>query len=230
MKTQNKALDRGNLLTGCQTSRCGIPSKPRFGGLIMAICLIFGSLSPGYSAVVTDTPLGGIYFDDSSATRTLAVVDNFTIELILITISFEKFDGETLGVNGGGTPFYDEIVFNLTSPFGTTVALISENSFNVGSGGFTGTINFSSAAADVVNVNPNVVSAGNFRPVGNLANFNGENSAGDWLLFVQDTVGGDHLGYYSATLTVVPEPATSLLMISGLGACLALRSRKRNRV
>ncbi len=177
---------------------------------------------------ITDTPAGGIYLDNSNTTRTFSVNTMFIVTEVTIEIDFEKYDGQTLGVNGGATPFYNEIVFTLTSPNATTVTLIAANSFVSGSTGFRGVIKFDQAALDVVNVNTASPSAGTFRPTGggSLSDFVGQQAFGNWSLFMADTANADHMGYYSSTLSFVPEPSSMALLSVGLGALLLIRGRK----
>jgi hypothetical protein len=185
--------------------------------------------------IITNNTSG--MFDASSGTRTVTVTGlepGFglgIVRAVILSINFAKADGESMNPPyPTGTPYYNEIVFRLTSPGGTTVNLISANSFTTGSGstGFDGTITFNQYAASVVNVNPNVVQAGTYRPVGNLNNFYGQNAAGTWSLYIQDTTGQDALRFrlYSLDIvTDVPEPSVFLLVGAGL-VLLARRMRR----
>lgn len=205
--------------------------------LFLILCII-GTLLPSQAATIvkTDTAAGGVYLDASTATRTFSVLTSdipsgHYINFVTFTIDFEKFDGETIGVNAGGTPYYNEISLKLKNPAGTETTLIAAGAFATGSGGFRGVITFDDAAALVVNNNTAAVSAGTFRPTGagTMGNLQTNSGAGTWTLTMQDTAWADHLGYWSSTLTLqtrsalIPEPATLGLCVLGLGALAGLR-------
>lgn len=171
-------------------------------------------------------------FDQSTGTRTLdftgtTIPAGFAILDVNLSVTFAK-----PSLDANESPFYDEIIFTLFNP-GSTInaSLIAANSFDIGTAGasFSGTVLFDDAAAQVVNFNPNEITAGTFRPVGSLAAFNGQAfTGGVFNLAIEDTALDNALTFTSATLTIVaiPEPGTTALL--ALGALLggvALRRR-----
>lgn len=197
-------------------------------GTIAALlaAVTFGA-APAKAGFITATNSTPGLFDASSDTRTVAFTGaeagfgTGVITNVVISINFAKADGESFDPPfPGGAPFYNEIVFRLTSPGGTIVNLINAGSFNVGSGQFDGTITFDQSAAQVVNDNPDQPQAGTFRPIGDLNTLNGENALGTWSLFIQDTTGADALRFRSFTLdvnTVNPVPAPPAVVMFGIG-------------
>jgi hypothetical protein len=185
-----------------------------------------------------DAPSGGTYFDATSGTATFDVTagdmaGGTAVNSVTIAIDFEKYDGETMGVNAGGTPFYNEISFILTNPQNVSTTLIGSGVFNASSGGFRGVITFDDLASSFVNVDPNNPQAGAFKPSGPglMGDLLSADGVGTWTLAIADTAGGDHLGYYSAELSLnggtaaAPEPGTLALSLLGVGG-LFLRRRK----
>lgn len=203
-----------------------------------ALCLC-GSQANAVVISVTNSTPG--YFDASSGTRALTFTPaqaGGTITNVTISIQFGKHDGQTFGVNPGGTPFYNEIEFSLIGNTGgpaLTANLISAGSFNTGSDGFLDrTITFDESAGSVVNVNPDDPAAGTFRTTGfagglGLNQFFGSTlAAGDWTLVIRDTVFADGLDFHSATLNITvdgvstPDAGSTFALLSlaivGLGA------------
>jgi MYXO-CTERM domain-containing protein len=205
----------------------------------LALTAVARPASAQSSVTKTNNTIGN--FDASSGTRDFIVTaadmaSGVVVSTVEISIDFEKFSGPTLGVDGGGTPFFNEMEFTLTNPVGVTTTLIAADSFDVGDFGFRGVIRFTDAALNFVNIDPDLPSAGSFRPTGpgTMADLNAASGVGTWTLTIQDFISGDHLGFYSATLrlnpnaasTSAPEPGTfALCALSVIGAAVARRRR-----
>jgi subtilisin-like proprotein convertase family protein len=71
---------------------------------------------------------------------------------------------------------------------------------------------------------------GSFKPLSTnlLSDFDGNSLYGDWHLFIEDRFDydGGTLNYFAIDVTVVPEPATMLLVGSGLVGLAGLSRRK----
>ncbi len=203
-----------------------------------AIVTTFSYVNPAQAALIGSNNMPG-NFDRSSGNRTITFTGDETISDLNILIDFAKADGEQAAPPyPTGTPYFDEIVFRLISPTGTSVNLIGERDFNDGRIGtlFDGKITFDDQAAQVVNVNRDLPQAGIFRPTGRLSDFNGQSSLGTWTLFIEDTFREDSLRFRSATIDInrsstaaaVPTPAL-LPGLVGLGLSV-MRKRKQKAV
>ena len=126
--------------------------------------------------------------------------------------------------SGGGRAFWDDIIFTLTSPAGTTVDIVLEDTYDSRSdSGDRVVVDFDDSAA--TQVGGDMFVSGAFRPVGFLSDLVGENPTGIWTLFFADASSPDPLSLnaWELTVTTVPEPNTALLVALGLVALGALR-------
>jgi hypothetical protein len=176
-----------------------------------------GTAQAGTIAGSNSTP--GL-FDASSGTRTItftgaeAGFDTGIIQDVNVSINFARWNDPT----SSRGPYFNEMVFRLISPTGTTVSLIEPNSFNLGRRGtqFSGRITFDDATTDVVNVNRNLPQAGVFRPVSPLSVLNGENAAGTWTLFIEDTLAWNALQFRDVELNIQTQPVPTPALLPGL--------------
>lgn len=205
-----------------------------YGWVAMAMLFVVATNVRADTAIQMDATTG--FADDSVLTRSFTFSSLEVPGLVTgvtVSVYFAKTDGETFvdlsDPLPSGTPYFNEIVMYLEAPSGQIVYLIAEGSFDNGSLGFRGVITFDQSAGQVVNYDIDTPHEGTFQPTGDLDDFLGLTAAGTWTLHIEDTVGADGLSYYSSALTVnsepVPEPATGMLLLSGLGALVLVRRR-----
>lgn len=186
---------------------------------VVGIFLMVQPASGGAISVTNSTP--GTF--DASIGNRAVTISGFepgfgtgVIADINVTIDYTKVP------DAAGQPFFQEIHFAIIAPNGEVVELIAANSFNSGAVGaqFDGVQTFDQSAPTVVNANPDLPTAGTFRPTGpgSLNDFNGDSAMGTWTLFIEDTVSADPLRFRSFRLDVttrdfsVPEPASLILL------------------
>ncbi|MEY3237981.1 MAG: hypothetical protein RI883_2082, partial [Bacteroidota bacterium] len=164
------------------------------------------------SIVATNVPVAISASGAPVVTSTINIPSNGTITDVNI-------------LNLAGTHTYiSDLTFTLTSPTGTVVNLFSgictnNQNFN---------LNFDDAAASATIPCP-PTAGGTYQPSGSLASFNGQNSAGNWILTVSDAFNVDGGSLNSWTLQLCVNPIVSCIdpvvpAINGSSAVCALSS------
>ena len=188
-----------------------------FAGLV-----IFAMMGSAHATLLTGSSSPNLQVDGSSATDVISIAGGLSpISDVNVTIDFTKCGGNIPGSAclDPGFSFNREIVFSLTSPGGTVVSLVIQDTYSGQTPGANVIVTFDDGAASVVG--GSLLVSGTFQPVGSLASFDGESANGNWTLFFQDTVGLDPLKVNTWSLAVttrmaVPEPGALALFGIGL--------------
>jgi hypothetical protein len=200
--------------------------------LSLAACFAVLSGATAGASVVSETFASPFVVDRDSGTYSFNVGAGQTITDVNITLDFTKCDDPLTSSDctAGGFSFNREIVFKLISPLLTVVDLVFEDTYGGQSPGGRAVVTFDDEAG--FTVGGPLLTSGVFRPVGSLADLIGQNSAGVWSIFYQDTVGADPLAFNGYSLQIngpasVPLPASLPLLAAAIGA-FGLLSRRRN--
>jgi hypothetical protein len=191
-----------------------------------------------HATVVATNTTYGMFNDNPSGMRALAVASHGTIQDLNITVDFAKCDAPGTSPNGTcagiGRPFNNEIIFRLIGPDGRQVSLVEANTYSgatPGPGLGRIQITFDDEAAARVG---RVLAPGTFQPVQPLSAFDGMDMFGTFNLYIENADFGDPLEFFGASLDItstpihtVPEPASAGIVGLGLVGMAALRRRKR---
>ncbi len=126
------------------------------------------------STMSTDTPIAISESGTPTITSVITIADDYLINDVNLTLNINHTWASDLDIT-------------LTSPNGTVVELTSDNGGN--GDNYTNTV-FDDDAADTI-VGASAPFTGSFQPEGSLADFNMEQSAGDWTLTVSDDANQD---------------------------------------
>lgn len=196
-----------------------MPSGQALAGIITAI-----DVSPGI--IDGSTATRTVTFDGSEPGYGSGVITKLTV-----SIGFGKG-------SDGIRPEYNQMAFRLANPTGSIIVdLINLNDFGRGFGAFLGILTFDDDAPFVVNVLPNFLFPGTYRPTEStpnnfLSSFAGGTAAGDWTLTIEDSATGAPIAFggFSITIETVAAPEPSALALAGVGiAALAGSGWRRHR-
>jgi subtilisin-like proprotein convertase family protein len=122
----------------------------------------------------TELPISISEIDPQTITSVITVVDNLQVSDINVTLDISH-------------TWVSDLVITLESPAGTVVTLISNSCGDL----VDIDVVFDNEGADFSCSSSGAGISGTIKPLGSLAQFNGESSAGDWILTVADQFPAD---------------------------------------
>ncbi len=135
-----------------------------------------GPTSPTETGTVSDAP-AMVIDDNTTQSTTITVTDNFPITDLNVDLDITH-------------SWTGDLQITLESPAGTQVLIFDGGADGCASDDFVGvTLDDESANALFCDAGP--AFTGDYMPSNALAAFDGESTVGDWILSIEDTVGGD---------------------------------------
>lgn len=176
--------------------------------------------SPPFYGPLTSTYTGGVVgydnFRQSNANPSV-VVDGIggVLSGLQVRISWQKKDGTTEAFcdtpDGGGTPFFDEISFQLQSPSGTVLTLLPLGKYQRGSLGNSQLFTMDFAMNGVAIQQGSKPSNGLFLPQDSFEKLYGEKPVGTWTLLPTDDTFYDPLCVSGFSITIQTQGSDSQL-------------------
>jgi hypothetical protein len=102
----------------------------------------------------------------------------------------------------------EEVYYELASPAGTSIDLISAGTYTAGLG-FGGQVQVELSDAASSPVGGTVPTSGSFRPSQPLSTFDGEDPVGTWTLTIGDLFGADAHCFYNVDIAVTADSPTT---------------------
>jgi len=167
------------------------------------------------AAVFTNSTFG--YVDSSVDTRTIEVGSIApSIIDVNVVVDFDKEGSSSCPNPDTSNSYAREISMSLTSPSGTIVNLVYDQSNDDGASYPTyahanpAIVTFDDSASQKVgSTNGGLPETGTFAPEEALSTFNGENPLGTWVFTFGDNAGGDYLCFYQVDLIITESPVES---------------------